>query len=166
MDPAAARRMARETFVTDDNSYGCAETSYVVLKHVFELPDPADSGPAMALNGGVAYQGGMCGAITGAALAVGELSARRVPEHSTAKTVARGMVRSVIEEFAEEFGSLECRELTGYELHRPGEHDRFIEAGIWRTTCAAQVEHCVGRLAELASPEVWDREIARLEVME
>lgn len=160
----AARRMAHESFVTDDNIYGCAETSYIVLKHAYGLPEPEDSGPAMVLNGGVAYQGGMCGAITGAALAVGQLASQRVPDHSEAKRVARGVIRSVIDDFGERFGSLECRDLIGYNLLLPGEHDRFIESDVWRTKCAAQVEYCVGRLAELASPGAWAAAVAGLDV--
>ena len=43
----------------------------MVLKAAYGLDDPMDPAAAVALNGGVAYSGGLCGAITGAALAVG-----------------------------------------------------------------------------------------------
>lgn len=163
MDAAAARRMAHETFVTDDNTYGCAETSYIVLKHAYGLADPDDSASAMALNGGFAYQGGMCGALSGAALAVGQLASLQIPDHAVAKRVARGLVRAVMDDFDSRFGSTECRDLIGYHLNEPGEHDRFLESGVWRTKCAAQVEFSVGRLAELASPGAWDEAVAELE---
>ena len=38
---------------------------------------PTDASAAMAFNGGIAYSGGPCGAITGAAMAVGLLAEQR-----------------------------------------------------------------------------------------
>ena len=53
----------------------------MVLKEAFGLPDPLDPSAAMTLNGGVAYSGGVCGAISGASLAVGLLASRRFKSH-------------------------------------------------------------------------------------
>ena len=71
MDQTDVIRKAREYFLRPDNLYGCAETTFMALKEAYGLPHAADSSAAMALNGGIAYSGGLCGAITGAALAVG-----------------------------------------------------------------------------------------------
>jgi C_GCAxxG_C_C family probable redox protein len=163
VDHREARRLAHRTFVTEDNIYGCAETSYMVLKHAFGLPCPDDSGPAMALNGGVAYAGSICGALSGAALAVGELASARIADHAMAKRMARGLVRSVMDDFRMRFGSIECRQLIGFDLRQPDEHERFIDSGIWRRVCADQVEHAVGRLAELGSKTTWGEAMAELE---
>ena len=57
---------ARAYFLRPDHLYGCAETVFMVLKEAYSLPDPHNSSAAMALNGGVAYGGSVCGAITGA----------------------------------------------------------------------------------------------------
>jgi C_GCAxxG_C_C family probable redox protein len=151
MDAEDIGQLVREVFVTEDNLYGCAETSYIALKHTLDLPRPDDSTPAMALNGGVAYQGGVCGAITGAALAAGELAGRRIADHKTAKRVARYLTQGMIEGFVERFGTVECRDLIGFDLRQPGEHERFIDSGIWRERCASQIEYATSRLAELAS---------------
>ena len=72
-----ARERARELFLDDANTYGCAETAFVVLKEAFELPAAADSAAAMALNGGIAYSGSTCGAITGAISASGSPATSR-----------------------------------------------------------------------------------------
>ena len=145
---------ARALFLRDDNVHGCAETSYIVLKRAYGLPEADDSSAAMALNGGVAYAGGVCGAISGAALAVGELAGRRVSDHREAKTAAREVVMELMDRFQEEFGNTTCRGLLGLDLRKPGEHDRFIQSGIWRTNCMAQIEFAVQHLADL--DENWD----------
>ena len=140
---------ARDLFLTEDNEHGCAETTYIVLKRAFELPDADDSSAAMALNGGVAYGGGVCGAISGAALAVGQLAGWQIQDHSEAKTAARELVIDLMDRFEAEFGSTTCRGLLGLDLRKPGEHDRFIESGVWQTSCMAQIEFAVQHLAEL-----------------
>ena len=109
----------------------------------------------MALNGGIAYSGGACGAITGAALAVGMLAERRIDDHRAAKRVARELVAGLMDDFLAEHGALDCRDLIGYDLRAPGQHDAFIAAGAWRERCMRQVEFAVTRMAPLADEDAW-----------
>ncbi len=71
----------------------------MVLKTVYGLDDPMDPAPAIALNGGIGYSGGMCGSLTGAALAVGMLAERRLDDHARAKVIARELVADTLETF-------------------------------------------------------------------
>jgi len=152
MDVAA---IARAYFLDDRNQFGCAETPFIVLKGAYGLDDPMDAAAAMALNGGVAYSGGACGAITGAALAVGMLAERRIDDHRVAKAVARRQVAGLIEEFQAEHGSIDCRDLIGFDLRAPGQHEAFVAGGTWREKCMRQVEFAVTRMAPLADEDTW-----------
>ena len=109
----------------------------------------------MALNGGVAYSGGTCGAITGAAVALGRLATERIADRRRAKQVARELTARAIDEFETAFGATDCRSLTGVDLRAPGGHDAFIAAGTWRVDCLRRLELVVERLAPLAEPGVW-----------
>jgi C_GCAxxG_C_C family probable redox protein len=160
---ALARRRARELFLDDANVHGCAETAYVVLKEAFGLPRAADSAPAMALNGGVAYSGSTCGAVTGAALALGELSASRIADHRRAKRVARELTADLMTAFETEFGATTCRALTGADLTTDEGHRAFIESGVWREGCMRQLEMAVGRMAPLVETEAWERAVHEAE---
>lgn len=147
------RQRARELFLDDSNYYGCAETTYVVLQELFSLPDPDDSAAAMPLNGGIAYSGGACGAITGAALAVGRLAAHCLHDHFEAKRESRHLIQELMAEFQREHGSIACGQLIHYDLLAPGQHEAFIESGIWRDVCMRQIEFavtCTRRLVEEA----------------
>jgi C_GCAxxG_C_C family probable redox protein len=148
---AIARARARALFLDDSDRHGCAETTFVALKESFGLANAADPSPAIALNGGVAWSGGTCGAITGVALAVGELVASRTPDHTVAKGIAREVVAALIEGFEAEFGAADCRTLLGRDIRTPEAHAAFIESGTWRTACLRQIEFAVGRLAGLAA---------------
>jgi len=148
---------ARELFLDDANIYGCAETTFVVLKEAYGLPDAGDSGAAMALNGGIAYSGSMCGALTGAALAVGMLAEREIGDHRQAKRRAREATAATIADFRTTFGATTCRELTGFDLSSDEKHRAFIEDGTWRTGCMRQIEFVVQRLTEDDGPAAAER---------
>lgn len=152
---ATARARARELFLDDANSYGCAETALVILSDAFGLPDAGDSSAAMALNGGIAYSGSTCGAITGAAMAVGRLAAARIDDHAVAKRVARTLTAELIAEFEATFGASTCRALTGADLTTDEGHRAFIESGAWRDGCMRQLELAVARLAPLRDERAW-----------
>jgi C_GCAxxG_C_C family probable redox protein len=137
----------RDLFLREENTYGCAEVSLITLQEHLGAPNAGDSSAAMALNGGIAYSGGTCGAITGTALAVGRLVGSRVEDHTEAKRAARRLVQNLMEEFSAEFGSTDCRELTGYDL--TVDHEAFIESGTWRDGCMRQIEFAVDHAAAL-----------------
>ena len=42
--------IARAYFLDERNQFGCAETTFIVLKGAYGLDDPMDAGAAMALN--------------------------------------------------------------------------------------------------------------------
>ena len=159
----SVRELARSLFLRDDNLYGCAEATLVALQEFYELPGAADSSAAMALNGGIAYGGGICGAVSGAAIAVGRLAERRLGDHQRAKRVARMLIAELMTEFTSEFGSRNCADLIDYEISIPSEHDAFIAGGAWRTTCMRQIEFSVVRMGELGDEATWERAVARLE---
>jgi C_GCAxxG_C_C family probable redox protein len=163
---SAAIERARELFLDDRNTYGCAETAFVVLKEAFGLPDAADSAAAMALNGGIAYSGGTCGAVTGAALAVGMLAQQRFPDHRTAKREARLVTAGLLAAFEAEFGTSACRELIGRDLRTDAGHRAFIESGVWRDRCMRQIEMAVERLGPLGGETAWDAASSTIEGLE
>lgn len=162
--PTTAIARARSLFLDDAGVHGCAETSYLALAEAFGLTEVVSSAPAMALNGGVAYGGGICGAISGAALAVGLLAERRIADHQAAKRVARGLIAEAMDRFAERHGAVDCRDLIGMDLRAPGQHDAFMASDRWRVGCMAQIEGVLADLAPLADRSTWDAAVARLPV--
>lgn len=156
LDKDEAIQKARNYFLREDNQYGCAETTYITLKDIYDISNKEDSSAAMALNGGIAYSGGTCGAITGGAMAVGELSKKRIDEHRKAKTVARRITMKIMDGFSQKYGSCDCSDLINYDISIPEEHDKFIESGVWKEDCMAQIEFVVGRLYKLYDKDCWN----------
>lgn len=143
------RRDARAHFLAPGNPYGCAESALLVLERRFELEDSTDGAAAMALNGGVAYSGGTCGAITGAAMALGQLAHARIADRAVAKRVARALSAGVVDDMLASDGATDCRTLIGLDLRAPGAHDAFIAGGAWRRGCLRRLERVVEMVAPL-----------------
>lgn len=160
---AGAAAQVRDRFLADGSPYGCAESTLLTLQAQFGLDDSSDGAAAMALNGGVAYSGGTCGAITGAAMALGRLAGQRIDDRGRAKRVARELAAGLIDDFQGAFGATDCRTLTGVDLRAPGGHDAFMAAGAWRVDCLRRLELVVERLAPLADLEAWDAWIAAID---
>jgi C_GCAxxG_C_C family probable redox protein len=154
-DTDALLGRARTLFLDRSLAHGCAETTYLVLCEAYGVGDPADSSPAMALNGGVAYGGGPCGAITGAALAIGLLAGRRIEDHRTAKRVARELTMRLMDGFLVEHGAIDCRDLIGIDLRAPGAHRAYLRSGAWEGACMRQVETAIRVAAPLADDDAW-----------
>jgi C_GCAxxG_C_C family probable redox protein len=162
MGARQAVELARNLFLSETNTYGCAETSFVTLKKTFGLPQADDSAAAMALNGGVAWQGEVCGALSGAGMALGMLAAQRLPDHQAAKRTARLLLADAVDVFQNEFHHITCRNLIELDIRQPDQHQQFIESGIWRDCCMRQIEFVVSYLAPLADRQVWDEKLRSL----
>jgi len=151
---------ARAYFLSEAHIYGCAETTCVVLQEAFGLPNATDASAAMVLNGGVAWRGGICGVVSGAAMAVGRLAEQRVTGHKNAKRVARQIIDRFIDAFEAVYGSADCRDLIGQSIHSDQDHTAFIESELWRDVCMRQIEFAVQKLCPLYNEQIW-RETVR-----
>jgi C_GCAxxG_C_C family probable redox protein len=162
MNERKAVEQARAYFITEDNIHGCAETTFMVLQQTYGLPAATDSSPAMALNGGVAWSGGCCGAITGAAMAVGRLAAQRIADHKEAKRIARSIIIRLMDDFRLEYDHVNCRDLLGLDISSEEGHAAFIEGQVWHTVCMNQIEFSLRKLVALQDDQVWQETISQL----
>jgi len=93
--------------------------------------DPALLTTARYFGGGVAGMGETCGAITGAALALGlrdMLMTTDTPQDLTPRT--REYLQSLLRDFTAEFGARRCNDLTGFDISTPEGHDAFMASEI------------------------------------
>jgi C_GCAxxG_C_C family probable redox protein len=109
----------------------------------------------MALNGGVAWSGGPCGAITGAAMAVGRLMGARIADHKEAKRVARSIIAGLMDDFRRAYGHTDCCSLVGLDISTAEGHSAFIESQIWHTVCMDQIAFVLHKLVGLGEEPVF-----------
>jgi C_GCAxxG_C_C family probable redox protein len=99
-------------------------------------------------GGGIARTGEACGAVTGAALALGVRDSQ-LPEQ-TPDEIALTMesLQNLLRDFAVEFGSRRCCELTGHDLGTPEGYRAFRESPA-HERCPGYVGWICDRLAPL-----------------
>jgi len=74
---------------------------------------------AAGFGGGIAGEQDVCGAITGAVMAIGYREGRKGGNLMEIAQAARPVVRELYEAFQERFGAVDCRTLTGYDYRDP-----------------------------------------------
>jgi C_GCAxxG_C_C family probable redox protein len=123
--------------------------------------DPELITAARYFGGGVAGIGEVCGALSGAALALGlrdheverspvggQADTQRSPDPSATRVALQDLMRA----FNTEFGSLRCRDLTGCDLTTPEGHDAFLKSG-GNQRCPLFVSWACDRLLPLLDAE-------------
>jgi C_GCAxxG_C_C family probable redox protein len=125
----------------------CAQTmvryALLVLGHDLDLLTTA-----RYFGGGMAGMGETCGAITGAALALGLRDLHPSEEPADLASRTRDRLQELIREFAAEFGACRCADLTGFDLSTPEGHKAFVASEAHKR-CADYVGWMCDRLGPL-----------------
>jgi C_GCAxxG_C_C family probable redox protein len=130
----------------------CAQT--VVRFALLTLSeDPELIEVARYFGGGISGMGETCGAITGAALALGIRDMGLAEESPELRPRATERLQELIRGFRSKFGACSCEELTGFHLDVPEEHETFMKSEI-RGSCAEYV----GWMCDALTPLLLDPE--------
>jgi C_GCAxxG_C_C family probable redox protein len=83
---------------------------------------------ATGFCGGIARSSGMCGALSGAIMALNIVLGRDAPDEPRDEDYAA--VRKLLDAFEKSFGSTNCAELTGCDLDTPEGQASYKEKGL------------------------------------
>jgi C_GCAxxG_C_C family probable redox protein len=135
--------------------YNCAQSVLLAMQEHYDTKSEVIPKIASAFGGGVGRCGSLCGALTGAVMAIGI-------EHGTngRGVEKRGQVSRLAQRFYEQFtkdlGTPFCRELIGYDLTKPEELDKAERLKVLDEKCEGFVKKAVEILLSLEtqrSPE-------------
>ncbi|UCH77787.1 MAG: C_GCAxxG_C_C family protein [Candidatus Coatesbacteria bacterium] len=90
---------------------------------------------ATCFGGGMARRGEVCGALTGALLALGAVRGRDDSSDHEAKEQAYRLAAQVVEAFRHAFGEILCRELIGLDLTDPRGRETYTAEKIHERKC-------------------------------
>jgi C_GCAxxG_C_C family probable redox protein len=137
---------AKEYFST---GYNCAQA---VLRTVLEEKGLYfEQVPIVAagFGGGISRRGEMCGALTGAVMAIGMLAYQTEKDVSKHKALTYKKVAEMLEKFNEFHGTPVCNELVGIDMTDAEARKKANEEGIFSTICPKFVETAVNIVLEL-----------------
>ncbi len=123
--------------------FACSQSVLLAFAPRFGLDPVVAARVASAFGGGIARQGGICGAVSGAAMVLGLHAGNATAEDRPAKEAMYAAVRTLMAQFAEAHGSVECRRLIGRDMSTPEGYAAAREAGVFTRTCPAFVRTAV-----------------------
>jgi C_GCAxxG_C_C family probable redox protein len=129
--------------------FNCAESVLLALSEVQGVESPLIPRMATGLGAGLAQNCEVCGALIGATLALGIRYGREDGKDQETKQALYAKVQALVARFREQFGSSNCRELTGCDLSKPEEVARFKEENIHWTVCPKMVEFAAAEAHKL-----------------
>jgi len=89
---------------------------------------------ATPFGGGMGRRGALCGVVSGALMALGILTGRDTAAAST--DPAFEATASLLDGFREKFGSIDCRDLTGFDLTSRAELKAFYRTKVKEKRCS------------------------------
>ena len=101
---------------------------------------------ASPFGGGIARQGQVCGALTGALMVLGLQRGNTTPE---GKDETYRMAEEFMQAFQKQHGATLCRELIGYDISTPEGLQAAREQEVFVRVCPALVNGAAGMLAEI-----------------
>ena len=132
-----------------DSGLNCAESLFLVVsKHSGLEKDGARFIPRIAtgFGGGIARNGDMCGALSGAVMAISLALGRDGPDQSRDQCYAA--VDQFYNDFVKTFGSCKCRELTHVDFKTPDGNAIYCEK-VHRKRCTPIVEWAAKRASTI-----------------
>jgi len=141
-----AAERARNMF--RNKEFLCAESVLLALAERAGVESELLPGIASGFCSGLARTSGMCGAVSGAVMALGMLHGRQAPGEPVDEIYGR--VQALILEFCEVHESIHCRVLLGCDLGTPEGREAFQASNLGETRCERFIADAV-RLALLHS---------------
>ena len=86
-------------------------------------------------GGGIAQQGGICGAVSGAFLVIGLKHGRTNADDDAAKMKTYALVEAFMDRFQSAHGSTVCRELLGVDISTPAGLEEGEDKGLFDSFC-------------------------------
>jgi C_GCAxxG_C_C family probable redox protein len=133
--------------------YNCAQA---VLQACGE-PRGLDSVTALKVagpfGGGIGRSGGVCGAVTGAIMAIGLVYSKVNPQDDATRDRGYELSRAFMERFTKKHGSIECRQLIGCDMSTAEGLAKAKELAVHKNVCPKFVRDAAEIGEELLAQE-------------
>jgi len=126
--------------------YSCSQSIFSAFAPRYGLSDDQALRIASPLGGGIARQGHVCGAVSGAMMVLGLARGTADPQD---KDEIYRLGAEFVARFEALHTSIRCRELIGYDLSLPEQASAARDAGVTRRLCPAFVRSAAEILADL-----------------
>lgn len=127
------------------NRFNCSQAVFTVYGKSYGLSEDCCLKISCAFGGGMGRQQHICGAVTGAIMALGLKYGKALndPEENKQQTYAQ--TREFFKRFTELNGSVNCKVLLeGLDMNDPDDHQKILERKLFDIKCEKYVSDAVG----------------------
>ena len=117
-----------------NSNFNCSQAVIGSFAEEFGLDKETALKISTSFGGGI-RKGEVCGAVTGALMALGLKYGHCISEDTETKTKAYNLTKEFIKRFEEKHGSIICKKLLGYDLSIESESVILEEKGIKKIIC-------------------------------
>lgn len=125
--------------------FNCSQAVFSAYASQLGLDDETALKLASPFGGGVAHQGNVCGAVTGALMTLGLARGNAVTEM---KDETYRLAEAFLQRFRERHGTVLCRELIGYDISTPTGLQAARNQRVFKTICPGLVEDATELVGE------------------
>ena len=118
-----------------NKGHNCSQSVFSTFAPEFRVSEETALKIACAFGGGMARMGDTCGAVTGALMTIGLKYGRIDPEDEASKEKTYALVQEFVKRFKARHETIVCRELVGYDISIPEEHDKAEEENLFDEIC-------------------------------
>ena len=116
--------------------YNCAESVLAAAAESMGLQCDCIPGVATGMGGGLGHTGHACGAVSGAAMAIGLASARKkLADHAAEKRWANELGAEMVAAFKRKFDAVNCRDLIGINFAEAGWAEKYTQKNCKQSCC-------------------------------
>lgn len=135
-------KLATELF---DQKMNCAQSVFAALTDG-QIDKVTAFSTAACFGGGMRY-GEVCGAVTGALMALGYFHGAKEVGDAASKEKANALAIMFIKKFSQSHGAIRCRDLLGYDLTISEDLEQIRREGLFDTACPRFISEAV-RIAD------------------
>ncbi len=140
-EKSRAEKLTEEMFL--NGPYNCAQTAFCAFANKLGIDESTALRVSAAFGGGVARNGELCGAVTGALMAIGANYARPANGEPPSKEAVYGAANEFINEFKRLHGSIICRELLEADISTPEGKEKAAQTDSHRKICPRFVSSAI-----------------------
>jgi C_GCAxxG_C_C family probable redox protein len=135
-----------------DQGYNCSQSVFSAYAEESGLDPGTARRVASGFGGGIGRTGNLCGAVSGAIMAIGLLRGINPEEDPDWREKIYALDNEFIQRFTERFGSLQCPALLGFNMAVPEENAEAKKSGAVQKVCPVLIAGATEILDELLSP--------------
>lgn len=134
------------------NNFNCSQAVFTAFATDYGFDEKTALKIGTNLGGG-ARSGELCGAVSGALMALGLICGHSESSDNEGKVRSYALSEEFVRRFTEANGSVVCRELLDYDLSKPEQMAVIKEKNLFRTVCPKMVESAVRILEEMLAEQ-------------